>query len=250
MTSGRTSQVAIVTGAAQGIGEAIARTLAHQGMRLLLADIQEEKLARVIDTIRAEGGTAEGVATDIADPSQAEAMADAACAEFGRIDALVNNAGLDAPPGHAAEIDVDHWRRVVDVDLSGAWWCARAVLPTLRAQRSGRIVNISSISARMATRETSPAYSAAKAGLLGLTISLSVQLEGEGILVNAITPGATGNTGTPVRENERRLYEAVLPLGFGGPQPVADAVSYLLGPGGAWISGAVLNVSGGALRGL
>lgn len=247
---GLRGQVAIVTGAAQGIGEAIAHTLARQGARLLLADRQEKKLARVAEAIRAEGGTAEGVTTDIADPAQAEAMADAARAAFGRIDALVNNAALDAPPGRAAEIDVAHWRRVVDVDLSGAWWCVRAVLPTLRAQRSGRIVNISSISARMATRDTSPAYSAAKAGLLGLTISLSVQLEGEGILVNAITPGATGSTGTPVPEDERRLYEAVLPLGFGGPQPVADAVAYLLGPGGSWISGAVLNVSGGALRGV
>ncbi|MFQ5416832.1 MAG: SDR family NAD(P)-dependent oxidoreductase [Myxococcota bacterium] len=242
--------VVIVTGAAQGIGEAIAHTLAHDGARLFLADVQDARLARVAEAIRETGAAVETTAVDIADPAQADAMAGAALDAFGRIDALVNNAALDAPPGRAAEIDATHWRRVIDVDLSGAWWCTRAVLPAMRAQRRGRIVNESSISARTATPETSPAYSAAKAGLLGLTISLSVQLEAEGILVNAITPGATGNTGTPVPEDQRRLYEAVLPLGFGGPQPVAEAVRFLLAPSGDWISGAVLNVSGGALRGM
>jgi NAD(P)-dependent dehydrogenase (short-subunit alcohol dehydrogenase family) len=243
-------KIVIVTGAAQGIGSATAQLLSRKGARLLLADVQVERVARVAERIREVGGVAESVATDITDPEQAIAMAEAALAAFGRIDALVNNAALDAPTGHAAEIGVTHWRRVIDVDLSGAWWCTRAVIPTMRAHRNGRIVNISSISARMATFETSPAYSAAKAGLLGLTISLSVQLERDGILVNAITPGATGNTGTPVPDRERRMYEAVLPLGFGGPEPVANAVAYLLGPSGDWLSGAVLNVSGGVLRGM
>jgi len=243
-------RVVIVTGAAQGIGEAIARTLAGEGARLVLADLQGDKLAHVAGSLRHTGVEVATIAMDIAVPGEARRMARAAVDAFGSIDALVNNAGLDAPPGHASEIDEEHWRHVIDVDLSGAWWCTRAVLPTMRAQARGRIVNVSSLSARLATPESSPAYAAAKAGLIGLTISLSAQLEGEGILVNAITPGSTGSTGRPVPPELRSLYQAVLPLGFGGPQPVADAVRFLLDASGRWLSGAVLNVSGGALRGL
>jgi NAD(P)-dependent dehydrogenase (short-subunit alcohol dehydrogenase family) len=242
--------VAIVTGAAQGIGECIARNLASDGARVLLADIQEERVASVANSMRDEGMDAESIGVDITDPVQAVGMVARALGAFGRIDALVNNAGLDAPPGLAWEIDECHWHKVIDTDLSGAWWCSRAVLPHMRKHQRGRIVMISSISARVASPDTSPAYSAAKAGLIGLTIGLSVQLEGQGILVNAITPGATGSTGTPLSEAERNLYSLVLPLGTGGPQPMAEAVRFLLRPSGDWISGAVFNISGGALRGM
>jgi NAD(P)-dependent dehydrogenase (short-subunit alcohol dehydrogenase family) len=243
-------QVAIVTGAAQGIGECIARNLASDGARVLLSDIQEDRVASVASALRDQGMQAESAGVDIADPLQAEEMVARALEVFGQVDALVNNAGLDAPPGHAWEIGESHWRDIIDVNLSGTWWCTRAVLPHMRKRQCGRIVMISSISARMASPETSPAYSAAKAGLIGLTISLSVQLEGQGILVNAITPGSTGNTGTPLSEAERNLYSLVLPLGTGGPGPTAEAVRFLLRPSGDWISGAVFNISGGALRGM
>ena len=173
-------QVAIVTGAAQGIGECIARNLASDGARVLLSDIQEDRVASVASALRDEGMQAESVGVDIADPLQAEEMVARALEVFGQVDALVNNAGLDAPPGHAWEIGESHWRDIIDVNLSGTWWCTRAVLPHMRKRQCGRIVMISSISARMASPETSPAYSAAKAGLIGLTISLSVQLEGQG----------------------------------------------------------------------
>lgn len=241
--------VVVVTGAAQGIGACIAHTLARDGAALLLADLQEEKVAGVAESLRRDGARVEWCGVDIADPRRTDAMVEAALRAFGRVDALVNDAALDAPPGLAWEIDERHWREVIEVDLSGAWWCIRSALPAMRERRRGRIVNISSLSARLATPGSSPAYAAAKAGLIGLTIALSAQLEGEGILVNAVAPGATGSTGTPLSPGERALYEAVLPLGLPGPQPTADAVRYLLRPSGDWISGAVLNVSGGALRG-
>lgn len=245
-----TGQVAIVTGAAQGIGECIARNLAADGARILLADIQDDKVKSVASSLRDEGMQAESFCVDIADPLQAARMVARALEAFGQVDALVNNAALDAPPGKAWEIGEAHWREVIDVNLSGAWWCTQAVLSHMRKRQRGKIVTISSASARTASPETSPAYSAAKAGLIGLTISLSVQLEGQGILVNAITPGATGNTGTPLSEAESNLYSFAFPLGTGGPQPTAEAVRFLLRPSGDWISGAVLNISGGLLRGI
>ena len=243
-------KVAIVTGAAQGVGECIARTLAADGASLLLADIQREKLESVATSLRSHGARVESAVVDISEPEQTDQMTEVATRAFGRIDALVNNAAIDAPPGLAWEIDADHWRRVIEVNLSGAWWCTRSVLPHMMERGTGKIVTISSISARMATPETSPAYSAAKAGLIGMTISLSVQLEPHGILVNAITPGATGTTGNPMPEDQRKLYDVVFPLGLGGAQPISDAVLFLLRSSGDWISGAVLNISGGSIRGV
>ena len=242
--------VAIVTGAAQGIGERIARTLAAAGATLLLADIQETKVASVSASIRQEGARIESVPVDIAEPKLTDAMVSAALRHFGRVDALVNNASIDAPPGLAWEIDEAHWRKLIDVDLSGPWWCIKSVLPHMMERRAGRIVTISSITARVGSPRYSPAYAAAKAGLIGLTVGLSVQLEQFGILVNGITPGTIGTTGTPMTEEEQTAYLATYPLGFGGPQPVADAVRYLLSPSGNWMSGAILNVSGGRWRGM
>jgi NAD(P)-dependent dehydrogenase (short-subunit alcohol dehydrogenase family) len=242
--------VVIVTGAAQGIGECIARTLAQDGAQLLLADIQKAKVEAVAVGLRAQGVRAISVAIDIADPRLAGHMVEVGLQEFGRIDALVNDAGIDAPPGQAWEIDEAHWRRLIDVDLSGPWWCIKAVLPHMIERRQGKIVTISSISARTGSLRYSPAYAAAKAGLIGLTVSLSVQLEGFGILVNAITPGTIGTTGTPMTEDEKEGYLRTHPLGLGGPQPVADAVQFLLRSSGNWLSGVVLNVSGGKWRGM
>lgn len=245
-----TNIVAIVTGAAQGIGECIARTLAADGATLLLADIQEEKLADVAKSLRKDGARVESMLVDISKPKMAEAMAAATLRNFGRIDALVNNAAIDAPSGLAHEINEFHWREIIEVDLSGTWWCIKAVLPHMTERRRGKIVSITSSASRGGNPTTSPAYAAAKAGINGLTAGLSVQLERFGILVNAIMPGATGNTGVPLSDDERVEFLARHPLGFGGPQPTADAVRFLLRPSGNWISGAIMNVSGGRIRGM
>ncbi|RWI88865.1 SDR family NAD(P)-dependent oxidoreductase [Mesorhizobium sp.] len=250
MSKGLKNSVIIVTGAAQGIGRSVAKTLANSGAAILLADIQASKLADVEAELTHDGHRVATAKVDITDTAQTAEMAAVAIRRFGRIDGLVCCAGIDAQPGLAWEIDEAHWRRMVDVDLSGTWWCVKAVIPAMMKQRSGRIVLISSTSARTGGRKSSPAYSAAKAGLLGLTVSLSLQLEEYGILINAVTPGATGSTGTEMSDAEKRSYLADYPLGFGGPQPVADAVTYLLGSSGDWISGTVLNVSGGRWRGI
>jgi 3-oxoacyl-[acyl-carrier protein] reductase len=117
-------------------------------------------------------------------------------------------------------------------------------------QKKGRIVFISSLAARLGSSRHSPAYATAKAGLVGLTVSLSSQMEEFGVLVNAITPGPTGNTGYPTADEVKQAYLAQQPLGFGGPAPIAEGVLYLLSSAGDWMSGSVLNISGGLFRGL
>lgn len=244
-------KVVVVTGAARGIGRRIAVTVARLGARTVFADVLVAEAEAAASELAAAGHDACAAAVDIAASASAQALADAVLQRYGRVDALVNNAGLDAPPGLPWEIDEEHWRRVIDVDLNGAWWVTRAFLPAFRAQRSGRIVFISSVAARQAgDGDTSPAYAAAKAGLLGLTIALSQQMEPYGVLVNAITPGPTGSTGRPYTGAARQTYLEHHPLGFGGPQPVADGVVYLLSGSGDWLSGTVLNISGGQLRGI
>ncbi len=237
----------VVTGAAQGIGECIARTLAADGAKVFLADIQEEKVADVADSLRRQGAQAESMRVDIADPALANDMIAAALRQFGQVDALVNNGGIDAPTGLPHEIDEAHWREILEVDLNGVWWCTKAVVPHMIERRKGRILSICSGCARGGSPKISPAYAAAKAGLVGLTAHLSVQLEQYGILVNGILPGPTG-TGVPLTDEEQASYLANHPLGFGGPEPIADAARFLLRPSGSWISGSIMNVSGGRHR--
>jgi NAD(P)-dependent dehydrogenase (short-subunit alcohol dehydrogenase family) len=238
----------VVTGGAQGIGECIATLFARDGARVLIGDIQQGKAEQVAARLREEGLDAEASRLDIRSPDSAAAFMAAAAGRWGRIDVLVNNAGLDAPPGEPWAITEQEWREVIDADLSGPWWCTRAALPYMMERRRGRIIFISSGSARIGSTDTTVAYNAAKAGLVGLTVGLSVYLEPYGILVNAIAPGPTG-TGTPMTADEVAAHERDFPLGLGGPEPVAHACLYLAGESGDWVSGAVLNVSGGWWRG-
>ena len=234
----------VVTGAAQGIGECVARTLAAKAAALYLTDIQADKVAGVA----AELGMASGP-VDISDRASARAMIADAIECLGHIDCLVNVAGIDAPHMDVLDEDEAHWRRLIDTDLSGPWWVTQAALPHMLARKSGRIVMISSVVGIMGFPGIATSYSAAKAGLIGLTMALSARYEGDGILINAIAPGHIGSTGTPTPEADMRAYLDAHPLGTGGPQPVADAVCYLLDDSGNWISGALMNVSGGLVRG-
>ena len=241
-------QVAIVTGAAGGLGACIAERLAFEGAAVVLADIDLAAAERVAAELTAAGLKAYARYVDVADEGSARSMAADTLAELGRIDILINNAAIDAPPGLPWSIDADHWRRVIDVDLTGQWWCTSAVIDHMIARGSGRIVFISSVSARVGKPGLSVAYNSAKAGLLGLTVGLAANLEGHGIRVNAVAPGPTG-TGRPMSEADRTAYAATFPLGLGGAKPVADACAYLVCSSGDWVSGSVLNVSGGFWRG-
>lgn len=236
---------AIVTGAAGGIGACVARAFADAGAALMLADIDAAGAAALAASLP----NARSVHVDITDPASARAMAASALDAFGAIDVLVSCAGLDAPPGCAWEEDDAAWRRVIDADLSGSWWCAKACIPPMIARRSGRIIFIGSVASRRGNRTTTVAYNAAKAGLNGLAIGLAKQLEPHNVLVNTIAPGPTGNTGQPMTPENVAAEAALYPLPLPGPAPIAQACLYLAGPGGDWISGTVLNVSGGRWHG-
>jgi NAD(P)-dependent dehydrogenase (short-subunit alcohol dehydrogenase family) len=241
-------QVVIVTGAAGGIGGCVARHFAGAGASVMLADIREDGARGLADEITSAGGAAAHHPVDISDPTSARALAEATLTAFGSIDVLVHAAAIDAPRGVAWECDDAHWLRIIDVDLSGAFWCAKAVIPQMIAQKRGRIILISSIASRTGSHNTSVAYNAAKGGINGLTIGLSAQLEEKGILVNAIAPGSIG-TGEPMTPEEILHDETHYAMGIVGPDPVARACLYLAGESGDWVSGTILNVSGGRWRG-
>lgn len=243
-----TGTVVLVTGAAGGIGACIARMLADAGYALALSDRAGDGLAKVAAELRARGVSLSSVVADVTDTASVAAMVEQTLAAHGRIDGLIHCAGIDAPPGQAWEEDEAHWRGIIDADLTGAWWCTRAVLPHMIERGRGRIIMISSVAARTGNLVTSVAYNAAKAGINGLVVGLSIQLEAKGIRVNAIAPGPTG-TGQAMSPEEVAAYRHHYPLGEGGAEPVAHGCLYLLGPSGDWVSGTVLNVSGGRIRG-
>ncbi|MDH2091626.1 SDR family oxidoreductase [Rhizobium pusense] len=241
-------KVAVVTGGAGGIGSSICSLFAAKGAAVWVADNRIEQARSVAESIRNLGGVADAFFVDIADPVSAQDMVSKTIDRFGKVDFLIHTAAIDAPRGLAWEIDVEHWRTVTDVNLSGAWWCCKAVLPHMMRAGAGRVVLLSSVSYRQGSDGVSVAYNAAKAGLVGLTIGLAKQVERHGILVNAVAPGSIG-TGQPMTEEEIAYDTANFPIPIVGPGPVADACLYLCADTGRWISGTVMNVSGGRMHG-
>jgi 3-oxoacyl-[acyl-carrier protein] reductase len=241
------SQAAIVTGAAQGIGRGIALVLAEAGAAVVIGDVQDA--SGTVGEIREAGGQATCLRMDVSQPADCQALVDLALETYGRLDVLVNNAGIDAPDGNAWDLRDQEWQRTIDVNLGGVFYCSRAALgPMLRAG-SGCIVNISSSAARHGTKGMSPAYNASKAGVLGLTVALAEQVTEKGVRVNAILPSLVESRDfgwTPeIRAERMRPY----PLGLGTPRDVGQGVLYLASPAARWVSGASLHLNGGIQQG-
>ena len=239
-------QIAIVTGAAQGIGRGIALVLAGAGAGIVIGDLKDA--TQTVREIAAEGGSAASMLMDVSRPDEADGLVEFALRRYGRLDVLVNNAGIDAPHGNAWDLSDDEWRRTIDVNLSGVFYCSRAALRPMLAAGRGAIVNISSQSARVGRARLSPAYNATKAGVIGLTVGFSAQVAERGIRVNAIMPALVESRDFGWSPEERATRIREYPMGLGTPSDIGEAVLYLVSPAARWVSGTALQVTGGYQR--
>lgn len=237
---------AIVTGAAQGIGKAIAQRLADDGAHVVLADLNEEGAKQAAADI---GHGAVGVACDVSDPASVEAMIEGA-ARDGAPDILVNNAAI-VPFIAWDDVDLDHWRKIVDVNLTSVFLTCRKATDMMRAaDRKGTIVNIAS-NTFFAGTPNMAAYVAAKGGVIGFTRALATEVGKYGINVNALTPGLTESDGVKASpHNEAFGFVEMLQAmpGKGQPKDIASVVSFLCSQDASWMTGQTVNVDAGMVR--
>lgn len=242
------AQVIVVTGAAQGIGAACAQRLARSNARLALWDVDEAQGEALAQTLRAIGTEVLFVACDVSDAAAVASATAATIAAFGRIDGLVNNAGIvrSAP---FLEMSEAEWQRVIDVNLSGAFRVGQAVAREMAAQGGGSIVNMGSVSGLLASPGIA-AYNTSKGGMHQLTRVMAVELAAQGVRVNAVAPGTIATElaiqAVMGSEEARARVLGRTPLGrLGEPAEVADAVAFLLSPAASYLSGSILVIDGG-----
>ncbi len=250
--AGRT---ALITGGAQGIGQAIARSLAASGARIAIVDLAEEAASATAKELTAAGFDAAAYMADVSDRAAIDRVVEQVVARFGKIDILINNAGIntvrDRVPIH--EYHRDDWDRILRVDLTGMFVVSQAVIPRILAAGGGRIVNIASVAGLVPLRLQS-AFVAAKAGVVNLTRSMALELAPQGILVNCVAPGSVLTQGTRAlfygadgtySEKAASLVSHI-PVGRPGtPEEIAHAVLFLVAPEASYVNGAILTVDGG-----
>ncbi len=239
------NRIAFVTGASRGIGRACALALSAGGAKVVLAARQLDRLEQVAAEIRAAGGEAFVVLIDLASQDSIKEAFSKASKEFGRVDILINNAGLTRD-GLAMRMKRDDWDAVLQTNLSGAFFCIQQVLPQMVRERWGRIVNITSVVGESGNAGQVN-YAASKAGLIGLTKSLAQELASRNITVNAVAPGfvETDMTASLSDELKAKITESVPLKRIGRPEDIAAAVTFLAGDDAGYITGHVLDVNGG-----
>ena len=242
-------RVIIITGAGQGIGRVFAKAFAKVGARVVIAELKEQRAEAVAEEILRADGHVLAVTTDVADPASIEEMVRIVEDEWGRIDVLINNAGifstLEMRPFD--QIPLDEWERVLRVNLTGPFLCARAVLPAMRRAKWGRIINVASGAVRLG-RPNYLHYIATKAALAGMSLSMARELGADGITVNAILPGATfteieRKTVTP--EQKQRIVAMQCIPRAEVPEDLVGAVLFLASDASAFVTGQSINLDGG-----
>jgi 3-oxoacyl-[acyl-carrier protein] reductase len=238
-------RVSLVTGASRGIGRAIAAAFAGEGAHVVLAARDTAKLAEAVAEIQAKGGKAEALALDVSDRASVEAGVAHVVAAHGRIDHLVNNAGVTRD-NLLLRMKDEEWRQVLDTNLTGAFLCTQAVLKPMLKQRSGRIITITSV-VGLGGNAGQANYAASKAGVIGFTKSVAREVASRGITANAIAPGFIETDMTAaMSEKAREAVFAAIPLGrVGRPEDVAGAAVFLVSDAAAYVTGQVLAVDGG-----
>lgn len=238
-------QAAIITGAGQGIGLAIAEAFLAHGADVLIVDVDGDKVEAAAESLRSGSGRVEALRCDVTSEADQAGLVQACVDRYGKLDVLVNNAGVTRD-GYMTKMSEADFDLVLDVSLKGAWLGTRAVAPLFRGQGSGSIINMSSLSGKIGNPGQTN-YSAAKAGLIGLTKAAAKELGPSGVRVNAVQPGLVRTAMTLAMKPEIfASKEAEVPLGRAGlPEEVAGAVVFLASPLASYVNGAVLEVTGG-----
>lgn len=250
-------KVSIVTGGGKGIGRIIAIRFAAEGAAVTVAGRNKDSVESVAQEIRERGGRALATLTDVADEASVREMVSATLASFGQIDILVNNAGIIGPTAPVTQVDLKEWKETLDINLTGAFLCARHALPAMIERRGGRIINITSIAGLMAYALRSP-YAVSKWGMIGLTQTLAEEAGRYDITANAIAPGPVrgpridevirrraGEMGRSVEEVERDYIEPIALKRMVEEEDIAAMALFLASEAGRNITGQTIEVSGG-----